>query len=128
MKKSTAIHRAAKKIICQLLQCEDMSGTFAVVRRLLTSFPPEKRLFLLQCFLRELNHRLPYRVGSMETPEGVSDEVLEKVSGNFSSLLGRKVFFQSVQNERLLGGVRITIGDERWGRSIAKCLEIFVAR
>ncbi|MDR2677164.1 MAG: F0F1 ATP synthase subunit delta [Puniceicoccales bacterium] len=117
--------RTVRKIVRHLLSLPDLQRGFEAVLLQARQLPRQNGVDFLKSLHQELVRLQPYTKDRVETPDSLESKELTKIINSFSSFLGRPVALQSVQNLTLLGGVCVTIGDQRWERSIRNCLRIF---
>jgi F0F1-type ATP synthase delta subunit len=120
-----AVRNAARKIAHHLLSLSDLQHGLDNVLSQVRQLPVVEGIDFLKLLHRELIRLQPYTQNRVETPDGLDDGELAKISDNFSSHLGQSVVLWNVQNPALIGGVRVTIGDRRWERTIRSCLQTF---
>jgi F0F1-type ATP synthase delta subunit len=119
------VRNAARKIAHHLFSLPDPQHGLADVLSRVRQLPVFEGIDFLKLLHRELTRLQPYTQNRVETPDGLDDGELAKISDNFSSHLGQSAVLRNVQNPALIGGVRVTIGDRRWERSIRSCLKAF---
>jgi F0F1-type ATP synthase delta subunit len=117
---------AAREVARELLSLPDPSRGLEDMLQGLRQLPDRGRIDFLKLILREMIRLRPYSQNCVETPDGLSDGELSGIAARFSNHLGRRGVLRSVQNPTLIGGVRVTIGDRRWDRSINGFLKAFV--
>jgi F-type H+-transporting ATPase subunit delta len=120
------LRNLAKRIAKMVLQMGD--DLPANVLDAFDELPPRQRIKLLKLLSVALHRLLSYGKALVETAHQLSDAELDELSRKFSIKLGKTVSLQQLEAPQLIGGVRVTIGDQRWERSLHRQLQMFRER
>jgi F0F1-type ATP synthase delta subunit len=86
-------------------------------------FSKGKQLALMKALLIALRRREIYSAASVQSATAIDCEAVGKLSDKFSQKLGRPVRLVQREDRELIGGIRVTIGDQRWEMSLRRRLE-----
>ncbi|MDR1456777.1 MAG: F0F1 ATP synthase subunit delta [Puniceicoccales bacterium] len=125
MIRASIARRAARKIVHDLIRSTDPQGALADMFPRVRRLSGRNGIYFLKLIYGELVRLQPYTQDRVESPDGLHNNAVKRIACNFSKHLGLSVVLRNVPNPSLLGGVRVTIGDRRWERSIHSCLETF---
>jgi hypothetical protein len=120
---STAV--AAGRLIQLLADADDVA--WAEFSRALGTLPPTVRRRLCNDLMRVAARRSRLGVCRLEHAGPLPKSAVGQLEEKFSRRMGHRIHFTCKKNPRLIGGIRLTVGDRRWEYSLRASLGQFLS-
>ncbi|MFP4069578.1 MAG: F0F1 ATP synthase subunit delta [Verrucomicrobiota bacterium] len=120
MKRDKKITQFAKKLV--ELSKDDGVVTESKVGEVLAGLKkaqPRHLLAILKTYLHYLRREVAAQTALVSTPAALSSEALKTIEANFTALYGRPITAEVRQDESLIAGVRVRVGDDVYDASVA---------
>ena len=125
MSRKVLIENAARRVASLIFQRKEARTMGKKILQASGELPPLSRSLFLKFLLREVRRRMAFFQTKVETPDDILPSQCKELSEKFSAMLGRDIALENEKNPALIAGVRVTIGDQRWERSIRRQLDSF---
>ena len=107
----------------------DSARVSAVCEYVEANVPEHAKIPLLRGYMRLLKPLLKRGEVLVESSGKLSERSLADIEKFVSEATGRRALkLREIENKKLLGGVKITCGDDIWERSVASALESLRAK
>ena len=97
----------------------DIERVRAVCDYVINKVETSQQIEVLKEYVKQLRSLLLKQTATIETSANLSKETLEELIKKIKARMGKSVKVETKVNEKLLGGIRITCGDDIFERSVA---------
>lgn len=89
---------------------------------------PRHHLLLLRKYLNYLRRELARQTAVVASPVALSPESLETIAQHYTKLYDRPIQAVATEDESLIAGVRVRVGDDSYDASVSGYLQRLAAR